>query len=139
MKRFGLIIISDGKLASCMENMVRDILGEIPQFAAVSLNVNDPWDVSVEKVGKAAEQVDRGSGLLVLADIGGGTPFNVAESLKKERHIELIGGMNIPMVIKAAQVADEMSLADAAVYLERYGRDHITRGQPRRVSADHAG
>lgn len=137
MKPVGVILVSTGSLATSLQAFVGELLGKPPFLRAVILRRDDHWEEALAKVRKAVEAVDQGRGILVLADITGGTPFNVAQALRAERKIEVIGGMNVPMVIKAVQICAEMELPELATYVERYGRDHIDRGGPRRVGERH--
>ena len=133
MKPIGILLVSTGHLAKALETLAGGLFEKPPFLKAVTLKANDHWEVALARVKKVAEALDQGRGVLVLADIPGGTPFNVAQSLRAERTIEVIGGMNAPMVVKAVQVCMEMELTELAAYLERYGRDHINRGEPRRM------
>lgn len=132
VKRVGILIVSTGTLANSMRLLVQGLLGSVPQVKALCLRPEEHWGGAVERVRSAVTRLDDGSGVLVFADVPGGTPFNAAQSLKTEKNLEVIGGVNIPMLIKAAEVSAEMKLGDAASYIERYGRDHISRGQSRR-------
>jgi PTS system mannose-specific IIA component len=137
MKPIGILLVSTGNLSTSFQSVIGELLGRPPFLKAVALRRDDQWGDALAKVRKGAESVDAGRGVLVLADITGGTPFNVAQSLRAERAVEVIGGMNVPMVIKAVQVCMEMALPELATYIERYGRDHIDRGDPRRVGGAH--
>jgi mannose PTS system EIIA component len=133
MKPIGILLVSTGNLATAFQAVIGELLGRPCHLKAVALKRDDQWEEALAKVRKGAEAVDQGRGVLVLADITGGTPFNVAQSLRADRNVEVIGGVNAPMVIKAVQVSMEMELPDLATYIERYGRDHIDRGEPRRT------
>lgn len=133
MKPIGILLVSTGNLATSLQAVIGELFGRPPFLKAVALKRDDRWEEALAKVKRGAEKVDGGRGVLVLADITGGTPFNVAQSLKADRRVEVIGGVNLPMILKAAQVCGEMELPELATYIERYGRDHIDRGEPRRI------
>ena len=137
MKPVGILLVSTGNLATSFQAVIGELLGRPPFLKAVALKREDHWEDALVKVRKGAESVDQGRGVLVLADITGGTPFNVAQSLRADHDVEVIGGVNVPMVVKAVQISMEMELAELATYIERYGRDHIDRGEPRRLGGPH--
>lgn len=118
-----------------MVAFVKQLIGEVHHLRGLELNPEDHWEEAREKVRKAFLDLDQGEGVLLFTDVTGGTPFNVSESLSSEHTLEVIGGMNIPMVLKATQVSTNMNLQEAATYLETYGREHITKGK----STRHAG
>lgn len=137
MKPIGILLVSTGNLATSFASAIGELLGRPCQLKAVALKRQDQWEEALEKVRKGVVSVDQGRGVLVLADITGGTPFNVAQSLRTETGVEVIGGVNVPMIIKAVQVSSEMELSDLATYIERYGREHIDRGVPSRIGDPH--
>jgi mannose PTS system EIIA component len=132
MKQIGILLISTGNFATSLHALISELLGKPAFLKALVLRREDHWDEAIAKVRKAVEAIDQGKGVLVLADVPGGTPFNVSQALRAERNVEVIGGTNVPMAIKAIQVSAEMDLRDLATYVERYGREHINRGEPRR-------
>jgi mannose PTS system EIIA component len=137
MKPVGILLVSTGNLATSFQAVIGELFGRPVYLKAVALKREDHWEEALAKVRKGLEAVDQGRGVLVLADVTGGTPFNVAQSLRAEHAVEVIGGVNVPMIVKAVQVSMEMELPDLANYIERYGRDHIDRGEPRRIGGTH--
>ena len=124
--RFGLVIVAHGELAAVLSRLLERILSAPAGIETVSVD----WDDNVEDAGRrVAEAVDRaetGRGVLVLTDMFGGTPTNVALSLLKRGNVEIVTGVNLPMVVKAptARMAPG-SLKDAADTLRDAGQRAI--------------
>jgi mannose PTS system EIIA component len=128
MKPLGVLIVSTGTLANSLKALAEKLLDKRPYVKSLALRREDRWGEAAAKMKKAMARANKGRGVLVLADLAGGTPFNVASALRKDLAVEVLGGVNVPMVLKAIQIATEMELAKAATYLERYGQDHVVRG-----------
>jgi mannose PTS system EIIA component len=128
VKPLGVLIVSTGNLATSLKALADKLLDKRSYVKSLALRREDRWTEAAEKMKKAVARVNKGRGVLVLADVAGGTPFNVAASLRDDLSVEVLGGVNVPMILKAIQIATEMELPKAAVYLERYGQDHVVRG-----------
>lgn len=121
----GLLVLSHGRFAEELVNAARTIVGTIEAFEALSIE----WDVDVEKatrrVDAAIRRVDRGHGVLVLTDMFGGTPTNLALSLHKQDEIEIVTGVNLPMLIKFVNLRERLDLHAAAGRIAHQGRQAI--------------
>jgi PTS system mannose-specific IIA component len=122
---FGVVVVTHGQLASELLNAAEMIVGDLPGFTAVSIGWQDPVDVAREAIERAIARVDRGSGVLLLTDMFGGTPSNLAISVMDGAHVEVVAGANLPMLIKLASVRDEASLEQAVTQAAEAGRKYI--------------
>lgn len=127
MTPVGILIATTGGMASEAESWIQVCLGDVPHCRALSLPVGAGWEDGRALLGTAIERLDRGRGVLILTDVEGGTPFNLAKSFLREREVALVSGANLPMLFKSIQLARDTpldALADAAV---EYGRTHVAR------------
>jgi PTS system mannose-specific IIA component len=126
----GTLILTHGGLARELLAAAREISGELQQFEAVSLEWGDTPDEARVKVRAAIARVDSGQGVLILADTFGGTPCNVALSVQNPVHVEVVSGVNLPMVMRLACHGNRQQTdpAEAARWLQAKGRDSIRLG-----------
>ena len=121
----GLLVVSHGTLAGELVDAVRRIVADVDALEAVSIG----WDVDMEEAGRriqeAIARVDRGSGVLVLTDMFGGTPSNLALSLLEPGRIEVVTGVNLPMLIKCVNLREEAELSEVARRVAEQGRQAI--------------
>jgi PTS system mannose-specific IIA component len=121
----GGVIVTHGQLANELVSAAEMIVGEIHHIIAVSIGWHDEVDISREQIERAIQQVDSGAGVLLLTDMFGGTPTNIAASFLGQASVEVVTGVNLPMVIKlAAQDADE-TLAALARRVRDEGQQQI--------------
>lgn len=78
------------------------------------------------KIASALKAADRGEGVLVLTDMFGGTPSNISLSFLDEQHVEVVTGLNLPMLIKLATFSEEKSLEELATFIKKYGQRNIS-------------
>jgi PTS system mannose-specific IIA component len=124
--RIGIVVVAHFGIAGESLRVVEAILGEpVVQAAAVSIAHTDDPDEIVVKLGRAVKDVDGGKGVLILTDMFGGTPSNVALSLLDPGKVEVLSGFNLPMLLKAATCREGKTLAEIAPFLQKYGADHI--------------
>lgn len=123
----GTLILTHGGLARELLAAAREIAGELNQFEAVSLEWGDGPEEASVKVRAAIARVDTGDGVLILADTFGGTPCNVALSFQDPGHVEVISGVNLPMVMRLACLGNRQQTdpTEAARWLQAKGRDSI--------------
>lgn len=126
----GTLILTHGGLARELLAAAREISGELEQFEAVSLEWGDSPDEARAKVRAAIARVDSGEGVLILADTFGGTPCNVALSVQDPGRVEVVSGVNLPMVMRLACQGNRQQTdpAEAARWLQAKGRDSIRLG-----------
>jgi PTS system mannose-specific IIA component len=121
----GGLIVTHGRLAIELLNAAETIAGEIHHVAAVSLGWHDDVDTAASMVQKALERVQSADGVLILTDMFGGTPTNIASTLLDEGRVEVVTGVNLPMLIKLAQVEGGQSLAAVARLVRDAGQKSI--------------
>ena len=121
----GLLVISHGRLAEELVNAVRTIVGPVDALEAVSIGWNDDVEESSRRIQAAVGRVDCGQGVLLLTDMFGGTPTNLALSLHDPGRIEVVTGVNLPMLIKFANLREQLELQEAADRIARQGREAI--------------
>jgi PTS system mannose-specific IIA component len=121
----GGLIVTHGRLAIELLNAAENITGEIDHIAAVSLGWHDDVGTAAVMVQKAMERVDKGAGVLIMTDMFGGTPTNIASTFLMEGHVEVVTGVNLPMLIRLAQLGPEESLASAARMVRDTGQSSI--------------
>jgi PTS system mannose-specific IIA component len=121
----GGLIVTHGRLAVELLNAGEAIVGDIQNIAAVSIGWHDDVDMASDMVEKAIKHVDSGSGVLILTDMFGGTPTNIASTFLDQGGIEIVTGVNLPMLIKLTQLGPEDDLAAAAKLVRENGQDNI--------------
>lgn len=124
--KVGVLIVTHYRLGEEFLQALRLILPEAPSFSAVSVEPK----MSVEEVRGAIasglQRADRGHGVLILTDMFGGTPSNMSLSFHDEHQVEVVTGMNLPMLIKLATLRDEKPLDELARFIKAYGQRNIS-------------
>jgi PTS system mannose-specific IIA component len=123
----GIVIVSHGNLGDGLIDAAEFILGKRPEaLVAVSIDLTESAEKLREKIAQGMKTVDQHDGLLILTDMFGGTPSNLSYSFLEEGRIEVLSGVNLPIVIKAVNARDEMELTPLAQCLETYGKKSIS-------------
>ena len=128
----GVVVVTHGQLATELVNAAEMIVGDLPQFAAVSIGWHDDVDQAREEIGRAIERVRTSAGgteadpagVLVLTDMFGGTPANLGVTYVSP-HVEVITGVNLPMLIKLARPPADTDLLTLARDMREHGRNAI--------------
>ncbi|HZY02625.1 MAG TPA: PTS fructose transporter subunit IIA [Anaeromyxobacteraceae bacterium] len=121
----GLVVATHGRLAEELLRTAEGIVGAVAAARAVSISADRPMEEAREDLAGAIRAVDQGEGTLVLTDMFGGTPANLALTFLDGR-VEVLTGVNLPMVVKfAATRGDGLSLRATAELLEGYGQKNI--------------
>jgi len=110
----GVVVVTHGVLATELLNAAETIVGDLPQFTAVSIGWHDDVNVATTAMSRAIERVDRGRGVLLLTDMFGGTPSNLSMTFLEPDKVEVVTGVNLPMLIKLARIQSEHDLAALA-------------------------
>jgi PTS system mannose-specific IIA component len=110
----GVVVVTHGVLATELLNAAETIVGDLPQFTAVSIGWHDDVSVATTAMSRAIERVDRGRGVLLLTDMFGGTPSNLSMTFLEPDKVEVVTGVNLPMLIKLARIQSEHDLAALA-------------------------
>jgi PTS system mannose-specific IIA component len=121
----GGLIVTHGRLAIELLNATEMIVGEIHHITAVSLGWHDDVDMATSMIEKALERVKCPDGVLILTDMFGGTPTNISSTFLDQEKVEVVTGVNLPMVIKLAQFGDGQTLAAAAKIVKEQGQSSI--------------
>ncbi len=121
----GVVVVTHGQLATELLNAAETIVGELPRFAAVSIGWHEDTGDAREEIAQALGRVQQGQGVLILTDMFGGTPSNLAMTFLGQDNVEVITGVNLPMLIKLAGLNDQSSLLDTAREMREHGRNAI--------------
>ena len=124
-KRVAGVIVTHGHLAGELLAAAEMIVGPIAHIAAVSIGWHDDVDAARDEVQRAITRVSQGVGVLLLTDMFGGTPTNIASMFLEEGSVEVVTGVNLPMVIKLASFSTEEPLAEVARKICEQGRQGI--------------
>ena len=125
LKRVAGVIVTHGHLAGELLAAAEMIIGPISHIVAVSIGWHDDVDAARDEVQRAINRVTQGGGVLLLTDMFGGTPTNIASMFLEEGVIEVVTGVNLPMVIKLASSTGEDSLTEIARKICDQGRQGI--------------
>jgi PTS system mannose-specific IIA component len=125
----GTLILSQGGLARELVEATGTIVGTPPPFEPLELGWQTSREECLRRIGDAIDRLDTGDGVLVLTDMHGATPFNAAQELAANRHIVVLAGINLPMVVRLACCRpDAMPLEELAAWIEGKGRESIRSG-----------
>ncbi len=125
MPLIGGVIVTHGNLANELVSAAETIVGDIRHITAVSIGWHDDVDIAREEINRAIERVNQGAGVLVLTDMFGGTPTNIACTFLGSAPIEVVTGVNLPMVIKLADQQTEETLIGIARRVRDQGQKSI--------------
>ena len=109
----GVVVITHGQLATELVNAAETIVGDLPHFAAVSIGWHEDVQDARDAIAAAIERVQQPGGVLLATDMFGGTPSNLGLTFLKEDAVEIVTGVNLPMLIKAANLPDRANAARA--------------------------
>ena len=109
----GLVLVTHGRLADEFRAALEHVMGPQKQIEAVTIGAEDDSDLCRSDIIEAVNRVDSGDGVAILTDMFGGTPSNLAISCMSRPKVEVLAGINLPMLVKLAKVREERSLPDA--------------------------
>jgi PTS system mannose-specific IIA component len=122
----GVVVVTHGQLATELVNAAEMIVGELPRFAAVSIGWHDDVDAAREEVARAMTRVQGPHGVLLVTDMFGGTPSNLAMTFLAAGKVEVLTGVNLPMLIKLASLrGSSADLLSVAREMREHGRHAI--------------
>jgi len=121
----GGIIVSHGKLAEELLNALNIILGEVVNMDAVSIGWYDDVEESKKRINKVLKRVEQKNGVVIFTDMFGGTPSNLSLSFLKDDHVEIITGVNLPMLIKFVSLQRGHNLKEVAKKVVEQGKKNI--------------
>ncbi|MBV1917219.1 MAG: PTS sugar transporter subunit IIA [Sphingomonadaceae bacterium] len=122
----GMVLVTHGKLAEEFVNAMEHVVGPQNDVATICIGPSDDMELRRREIAKAIKKVNTGDGAVVLTDLFGGTPSNLAISLMQAGKVEVIAGINLPMLIRLAKARCCMTVQDAAVAARDAGRNYIT-------------
>jgi mannose PTS system EIIA component len=127
MSKVGGVIVSHGQVANELVAAAEAVVGDIGHIVAVSIGWHDDVEAAKDEIDRAISNVSRGQGVIVLTDMFGGTPTNISAMFLKENEVEIVTGVNLPMVIKLASNAKQIPLSELAKEIEDQGKQSIYR------------
>ena len=121
----GLLVVTHGRLAEELVISARTIVRDVDGLEAVSIDWNDDVEEARRRIEEARRRVDSGQGVLLLTDMFGGTPTNLALSMMEPGKLEIVTGVNLPMLIKFTNLREELSLLETAEAIAEEARQTI--------------
>lgn len=122
----GLVLVTHGRLADEFVIAMEHVVGPQDRVAAIAIGPEDDMEARRRDIADAIGRVDAGDGVIVLTDLFGGTPSNLAISLMERGRVEVIAGMNLPMLIRLGSARKKMKVVDAVAAAREAGRKYIS-------------
>lgn len=122
----GVVVVTHGRLADEFRAALEHVVGPQESFETVCIGPDDDLDQRRAEMLETLAKVDSGSGVIVLTDMFGGTPSNLAISAMERNNVEVIAGVNLPMLVKLASVRGECGLEEAILQAQEAGRKYIS-------------
>ena len=122
----GLVLVTHGRLAVEFRAALEHVVGPQSQIEAVTIGPDDDVEQRRKDIIEAVKRVDTGDGVAILTDMFGGTPSNLAISVMDRARVEVIAGVNLPMLVKLASVRVDRTMAEAVAACQDAGRKYIT-------------
>lgn len=122
----GLILVTHGNLADEFVRAMEHVVGPQDDVVPICIGPNDDMEQRRSDISDAIKSADSGKGVIILTDLFGGTPSNLAISLLQTGKVEVIAGINLPMLIRLAGARTELSVTDAVAAAREAGRNYIT-------------
>ncbi len=121
----GLVLVTHGGLAREFLAALEHVVGRQSQAATISIGPDDDMEKRRSEIVEAVREVDQGDGVIILTDMFGGTPSNLAISIMEKRSVEVVAGANLPMLIKLASVRGDKPIDEAVRIAREAGRKYI--------------
>uniref|UniRef100_A0A7C4MSF5 PTS fructose transporter subunit IIA n=1 Tax=Desulfatirhabdium butyrativorans TaxID=340467 RepID=A0A7C4MSF5_9BACT len=123
----GILIVTHSNLGAALIEAAQFIIGSLPEkLEAVSIDLREDAELLRKKIASAIKRLDGREGILILTDMFGGTPSNLSYSFLEEGKIEVISGVNLPMVIRSITLRKSLSLAELGEKIEAFGKKSIS-------------
>jgi PTS system mannose-specific IIA component len=127
----GIILVGHGALAPAVLRSIEGVLGHtVPGMVAVGAAADDTLESLKERIKAAVDSVEQGQGTIILTDMFGDSATNMSVALAREAHIQVVTGVNLPILLKAISARHAMDLEALAAFVVDYGREHILRAGP---------
>ncbi len=121
----GLVLVTHGRLADEFVRALEHVVGHQEMLKAVCIGPEDRMELRRADIAEAVKSVDSGDGVIILTDMFGGTPSNLAISLLEEGRVEVVAGLNLPMLVKLVRVRKDSNLHKCAAAAQDAGRKYI--------------
>jgi PTS system mannose-specific IIA component len=121
----GVVIVTHCRLAEELMAAAELIVGRLKGFKSISIDPKSNPDEIRDRIAEAVRKVDKGSGVLILTDMFGGTPSTISFSFLQENRIEVVTGVNLPMLLKLSTYDHDMTLGELAEFIKSYGQRNI--------------
>jgi PTS system mannose-specific IIA component len=121
----GIVIVTHSALADEFLMATQQIVGEVEGIEPISIDPSDPIEEVEKRIKKGIKKVDAGKGVLILTDMFGGTPSNISLSFQEKGKVEIVTGVNLPMLIKLSTLREEQTLDELASFIKSYGQKNI--------------
>lgn len=122
----GLVLVTHGRLAEEFVTAMEHVVGKQERIATIAIGADDDMEARRADIAAAIAQVDTGRGVILLTDLFGGTPSNLAISLLERGRVEVIAGINLPMLIRLESARKAMKVVDAVAAAREAGRKYIS-------------
>ena len=122
----GVLITTHGNLGNELIKAAELIKGPLTGVLHISTDESKGVEDLKKEIGNAIKKLDKGKGVLILTDLFGGTPSNISLSFLKEGKVEVVTGVNLPMMMKLSEVKDEITLNEYACMIKEYGKKNIS-------------
>jgi mannose PTS system EIIA component len=124
----GMVLVTHGTLANAMRDAMEHVVGKQKNLATVCIESDAEFESQRAEIARRMAEVNEGDGVILLTDMFGGTPSNLAMSMASQPNVEIIGGMNLPMLVKLAKIRGQQTLPEAVAHAEAAGRKYICNG-----------
>jgi len=123
----GIIVVTHGQLGNELIKVAASILEKTPEnVIPISIDLSISNDKLRKKIADGIKKVDQRAGVLLLTDMFGGSPSNISYSFLEEGRVEVLSGVNLPVLVKAVKVRDNMSIGELALAVEQFGKKSIS-------------
>lgn len=122
----GMVLVTHGNLADEFVSAMEHVVGKQPALATICIGPSDDMEQRRSEIAGAVNDVNDGTGVVILTDLFGGTPSNLAISLMEAGHVEVIAGINLPMLIRLAEARKKKTIMKAVTAARDAGKNYIT-------------
>lgn len=122
----GLLLVTHGNLALEFKSALEHVVGPQSQLETICIGADDDMEARRSDIVQAAARADAGDGVIVLTDMFGGTPSNLAISIMDDSKVEVLAGVNLPMLVKLASIRGDMAMTEAVAHASEAGRKYIS-------------
>ena len=123
--KIGVVLVTHGNLATELVKVMEHVVGPQTQITTITIGPDDDMEKRRKDILSSVQLVDKGLGVIILTDMFGGTPSNLAISIMEQANIDIIAGVNLPMLIKLASVRSTETISDAVAQAREAGQKYI--------------